>query len=140
MNESRTPFMVVIMNITRPLVALVVIGAAAVAVVAGFVLTRSPGPDLDPSPVVVSVPPEPTSSTPAAPPVPQAPPAPRVVDRDDDDRTDDWGDDDWDDRPAPQNPAPQNPAPPVDDFDDDADDDLDDGTDDIDDDDAGDDD
>lgn len=123
MGRSWTPGIVAVMRSSRPLAAAAVLVAIACVLVAGVLVTRSPAPRLDPSPVVVSVAPEPTPEVIA--PTPDVPPA----------------------SPAPAAPAPITPppvqapvqAPPIVDFSDDADD-GDDGADDVDDVDGGDDD
>lgn len=80
------------------------VAATVLAVVASYLLTRSPAPELDPDPVRVSVPPVTTTAepapddrdepvTPEAPVAPDPPPVPAPQ------------------QPAPQQPAPQQPAP-----------------------------
>lgn len=90
MDDSRSTDIVNGMNISKYIALAIFGGLAAAALVASFVLTRAPGPDLRSDPVTVSVAPE-ESGAPAGP--VQAPV--RGADVDDDD---DWADDRDDDR------------------------------------------
>ena len=85
MDDSRSTDIVNGMNISKYIALAIFGGLAAAALVASFVLTRAPGPDLRSDPVTVSVAPE-ESGAPAGP--VQAPV--RGADVDDDD---DWADD-----------------------------------------------
>ncbi|MBY6365025.1 hypothetical protein HQ609_18180, partial [Rhodococcus corynebacterioides] len=65
------------MSSSRSVAVIAVLSTVAFVVAAGFLLTRSPAPRLDPAPVVVSVLPSPTTtSAPSSEPPPQPAPAP----------------------------------------------------------------